>query len=447
MKWYNISTKAMIYRMKVGEIFMKKMLLMTLIFISFFALSGCNSNKGFDQSVQLIGDAVQDIESYYSEFLSSGQLTYNDQSPFVANDNLTYSSVEIRSSWVHEDYEGSFPYFYELLHALESIISDNGLATFDEIESFNAYESDALSLKSQEELTGFFTINYISDEEIRVKFTQSNGDFTDMKIIYQDQVNSSDKTLYLSLFSEAKLIDGITRNYYYEFNEDDNIKSFSMIKGSQLIEQMMYYDLQTFERYIYNKNYYIDTLQPKSEYIEYIDYVKGILVSWEIHGGEVYQYIVRHQIGEITTAFSYHNTLSSDHIEIYYNLANYEGWDRFSVYEGQIEYPFYNENDELIDFQIDEDEDEWIRFDIYDSFVDLTLHKVYDKETITDDDVTLKSFGLTCYDNLISLEFINNHQDNSWVVDHQLGGHVTISNVTLTDLFQWVDEDFSDYIN
>ena len=436
----------MIYRMKVGEIFMKKMLLMTLILIGFFALSGCNSNKGFDQSVQLIQDAVQDMKLVYTEKLTPGQLQYNEQSSFVTNDNQTYSHDEIRSSWVYENYQ-TFQYHYELLHALESIIIDNGFTSFDAIESFNAYEADELSLISEEGLTSFFTVDYISDEEIQVKFTVSNGDFIDTKIVYQNQNDNNHKTLYLSSFSEIEQIDGTTKNYYYEYHQDDHIKSFSYIKDSQLIEQMMYINLKTFERYLYSRDFYLNSSQLRREYIEYIDYVTGIKMSWEIQGDELYQYNVSHQIGEITTAFSYHNTLSSDQVRIYYNLANYDGWDRFSVYEGELEYPFYDEDDELIDFQIDEDEDESISFYMFDSYVDLSLYKVYDKETITDDDVTLKSFGLTCYDNVISLDFINNHQDNSWVVDHQLDGNVTINNVTYADLLIWVDEDFSDCIS
>lgn len=436
----------MIYRMKVGENFMKKMLLMTLILIVFFALSGCNSNKGFDQAVQLIHDAVQDMESYYSEKLTPGQLQYNEQSPFVTNDNQTYSHDEIRSSWVYEDYQ-TFQYHYELLHALESIIIDNGFTSFDEIESYNAYEADELSLISEEGLTSFFTVDYISDEEIRVKFTVSNGDFIDMKIVYQNQDDNNHKTLYLASFSEIEQIDGTTNNYYYEYHQDDHIKSFSYTKDSHLIEQMMYINLKTFERYLYNRDFYLNSSQVRREYIEYLDYVTGIKMSWEIQGDELYQYNVSHQIGEITTAFSYHNTLSSDQVRIYYNLANYDGWDRFSVYEGELEYPFYDEDDDVIDFQIDENEDESISFYMFDSYVDLSLYKVYDKETITDDDVTLKSFGLTCYDNVISLDFINNHQDNSWVVDHQLDGNVTINNVTYADLLIWVDEDFSDCIS
>lgn len=433
------------YRMKVGEIFMKKMLLMTLIFIGFFALSGCNSNKGFDQSVQLIQDAVKDMELVYTEKLTPGQLQYNEQSSFVTNDNQTYSHDEIRSSWVYENYQ-TFQYHYELLHALESIIIDNGFTSFDAIESFNAYEADELSLISEEGLTSFFTVDYISDEEIQVKFTVSNGDFIDTKIVYQNQNDNNRKTLYLASFSEIEQIDGTTKNYYYEYHQDDHIKSFSYIKDSQLIEQMMYINLKTFERYLYSRDFYFNSSQLRREYIEYIDYVTGIKMSWEIQGDELYQYNVSHQIGEITTAFSYHNTLSSDQVRIYYNLANYDGWDRFSVYEGELEYPFYDEDDDVIDFQIDENEDESISFYMFDSYVDLSLYKVYDKETITDDDVTLKSFGLTCYDNVISLDFINNHQDNSWVVDHQLDGNVTINNVTYADLLNWIDEDFSDYI-
>ena len=416
---------------------MKKIMLFGILWVSFLLFSGCEQKTDFEKSFNLIQELTEEMTTYYWEKLSPSQLNYDEQTDFVYQEDNSYQREDIRSSWIN-DTNSRMDFGLKELDRLEDIITEHEFTTFEEIKSYNAARYCFVSNCTD---VAHYDLSYIGDDHIALSFTSSDGEAFDIKAGYTNP----------SLFKRHKMhliyASNITNNdndlaFYREFIEDVRIIEMSYDKEDNRIEHVEYTDLKSFKVYGYNPEY-ITAYEALTNYrMSYIDIKTGVVIEWLVGPQDYYVYVVNQYKSYLTRSFMYAESSFQDDVEITYNLANYKGWKSLSIDGGQSNYRIYDDDYQLIDFMLNQETNERLMFNNGGTIATLQLIKYYDKESITSEDITLKSFGLSSYDDEIDLEFIDNHRDHTWFLEYEFYKNMRMSDIVLEDLLIFIDDEF-----
>lgn len=418
---------------------MKKIMLFSVLFTFFVLFSGCEKKTDFEKSINIINELTEEMTTYYWEKLSPNQLNYDEQTDFIYQEDNTYQFEEIRSSWINET-NTRMDFGLKELDRLEDIITENEFTTFDEIKSYNAARYCTGTNCTD---VAHYDLSYIGDDHIALSFRSSDGEAFDIKAGYTNPSLFKRHKMHL-IYSSTITMNDNDLAIYREFIEDVRIIEVSYDKEENRLKHVEYTDLKSFKVYGYNPVYRTDSNY--EEFIDhsmyYIDTKTGILIEWYDGVNDYYRYEVIQYKSYNTRSFIYVEASYQDDVEVTYNLANYTGWKVLSKEDGQVNFHIYDDDYNVIDFMLKQDKNERIMFNSGSTTVNLELVKYYDKESITNEDIALSSFGLSCYDDDIDLEFIENHRNPTWLLEYEFYKNMRMSDIVLEELLIFIDDEF-----
>lgn len=416
----------------------KAMLLMSLI-ISIFLISGCHRKSDFEIATDILNDMTVEMDAYYDNHLIPGKFSSIEHEAFEINDDGLYTAEEIKASWIYEENTRLVLPLKEL-QRLEEIIDVHDFTSFEQVNKFNAARScDSLECQND---TGFYTFEYVGKGYIHFTFESSDGEWIETSAGYTNINLFRRHKMHVTYYYKTTDID---RSYYYEFNEDQHIIEFNYDHIKEMLQFVGYTDLESYETFEYILTTTHLPLDQTEIELSYVDYRKGIRIVWVIQNETVREYVVYAHKSFMTRSFVYKDLFYKSDVLIAYNLANYNGWDRVEITEEHTAYHIYDKNNQLIDFELDLQDYEKIYLQQIGDISQLMLEKTYDKDTLTNDDLNLKTFGLSCYDDIISLDYINTYHEYLLIYEYDFYDDLMLKDLTINELFILIDDNYIQY--
>ncbi|MDY0294531.1 MAG: hypothetical protein RBQ71_01875 [Acholeplasmataceae bacterium] len=419
---------------------MKKVVLLMSFVIGLFLVSGCQQRSDFEKAVAILSKITTELEAYYVKNLTPGQLKFDEQQAFQTNDNHVYSFEEIRSSWIYDE-NTRLVHALKELERLKEIIDIQRFTSFEQINQYNAARNCFSSVCEND--TGYYNFKYLGKDDIHFTFETSDGEWIESTAGYENIQLFKPHKMHVTHY--YKIADS-DNSYYYEFNEDQHILEFNYDHAQEILQYVAFTDLESFETFDYNlSTMHLPFSQTEIE-LSYVDYRKGTRIVWVIRNESLIEYKVYAHKSLITRSFIYSDLFyNNNDVLIAYNLANYDGWDRLEITEDHTVYQIYDENDQLIDFQLNSEDEERLYFQLLGDTAQLILEKTYDKDEITNDDVNLSLFGLSCFDDVINLEYINTYHEFPLIYEYDFYNDLMLKDLTINDLIVLIENSYVSY--